>query len=304
MGWGRGDAGKRKRPVRSARSLLVSDLLLLLCACLLLYPIVSDVYNDAHASRMLADYRQAVGAADSADLARARADAVAYNSELAGRGDSRFSMGDEERARYESLMRVGVTDEIAFVTCEKIGVTALPVYHGTASEVLQVGIGHYEGSSLPVGGESTHCVLSGHSGMAGLKMFSELSRLENDDVFEVEALGESLYYQVDEISQVKPSDLTHLGIEQGKDYCTLVTCIPIGLNSDRLLVRGHRVDAPEAACADEEGGTNPLVDAWAWLTTRFAGYELAMGAGAIAIIGGVLVPDGVRAARRARSRME
>ena len=303
MGWGR-DTGKRKRPVRSARSLLVSDLLLLLCACLLLYPIVSDVYNDAHASRMLADYRQAVGAADSADLARARADAVAYNSELAGRGDSRFSMGDEERARYESLMRVGVTDEIAFVTCEKIGVSALPVYHGTASEVLQVGIGHYEGSSLPVGGESTHCVLSGHSGMAGLKMFSELSRLENGDVFEVEALGESLYYQVDEISQVKPSDLTHLGIEQGKDYCTLVTCIPIGLNSDRLLVRGHRVDAPEAAWAAEEGGTNPLVDAWAWLTTRFAGYELAMGAGAIAIIGGVLVPDGVRAARRARSRME
>ena len=304
MGWGRGDAGKRKRPVRSARSLLVSDLLLLLCACLLLYPIVSDVYNDAHASRMLADYRQAVGAADSADLARARADAVAYNSELAGRGNSRFTMTDTERERYESLMHVGTTDAMAFVTCEKIGVSALPVYHGTASEVLQVGIGHYEGSSLPVGGESTHCVLSGHSGMAGLKMFSELSRLENGDVFEVEALGESLYYQVDEISQVKPSDLTHLGIEQGKDYCTLVTCIPIGLNSDRLLVRGHRVDAPEAACADEEGGTNPLVDAWAWLTTRFAGYELAMGAGAIAIIGGVLVPDGVRAARRARSRME
>ena len=304
MGWGRGDAGKRKRPVRSARSLLVSDLLLLLCACLLLYPIVSDVYNDAHASRMLADYRQAVGAADSADLARARADAVAYNSELAGRGNSRFTMTDTERERYESLMHVGTTDAMAFVTCEKIGVSALPVYHGTASEVLQVGIGHYEGSSLPVGGESTHCVLSGHSGMAGLKMFSELSRLENGDVFEVEALGESLYYQVDEISQVKPSDLTHLGIEQGKDYCTLVTCIPIGLNSDRLLVRGHRVDAPEAACAAEEGGTNPLVDAWAWLTTRFAGYELAMGAGAIAIIGGVLVPDGVRAAGRARSRME
>ena len=303
MGWGR-DTGKRKRPVRSARSLLVSDLLLLLCACLLLYPIVSDVYNDAHASRMLADYRQAVGAADSADLARARADAVAYNSELAGRGNSRFTMTDTERERYESLMHVGTTDAMAFVTCEKIGVSALPVYHGTASEVLQVGIGHYEGSSLPVGGESTHCVLSGHSGMAGLKMFSELSRLENGDVFEVEALGESLYYQVDEISQVKPSDLTHLGIEQGKDYCTLVTCIPIGLNSDRLLVRGHRVDAPEAACADEEGGTNPLVDAWAWLTTRFAGYELAMGAGAIAIIGGVLVPDGVRAAGRARSRME
>ena len=303
MGWGR-DTGKRKRPVRSARSLLVSDLLLLLCACLLLYPIVSDVYNDAHASRMLADYRQAVGAADSADLARARADAVAYNSELAGRGNSRFTMTDTERERYESLMHVGTTDAMAFVTCEKIGVSALPVYHGTASEVLQVGIGHYEGSSLPVGGESTHCVLSGHSGMAGLKMFSELSRLENGDVFEVEALGESLYYQVDEISQVKPSDLTHLGIEQGKDYCTLVTCIPIGLNSDRLLVRGHRVDAPEAACAAEEGGTNPLVDAWAWLTTRFAGYELAMGAGAIAIIGGVLVPDGVRAAGRARSRME
>ena len=304
MGWGRGDAGKRKRPVRSARSLLVSDLLLLLCACLLLYPIAADVYNDAHASRMLADYRQAVGAADSADLARARADAVAYNSELAGRGNSRFTMTDTERERYESLMHVGTTDEMAFVTCEKIGVSALPVYHGTASEVLQVGIGHYEGSSLPVGGESTHCVLSGHSGMAGLKMFSELSRLENGDVFEVEALGDAMFYEVDEVSQVEPSDLSRLEIRPGADECTLVTCIPIGLNSDRLLVRGHRVDAPEAACADEEGGANLLVDAWAWLTTRFAGYELAMGAGAIAIIGGVLLPDGVRAARRARSRME
>lgn len=306
MGGGRGSAGRRKRPARSGRSLLVSDLLLLLCACLLIYPVVADVYNDAHTSRILADYRQAVSPADSADLERARADAVAYNAELAERGDSRFSMSDEERARYESLMHVGTTDGIAFVTCEKIGVSALPVYHGTASEVLQIGIGHYEGSSLPVGGPSTHCVLSGHSGMAGLKMFSELSRLEIGDVFQVEALGDSMFYEVDEINRVEPNDLSHLQIRDGADECTLVTCTPIGLNSERLLVRGHRVDAPEATAAEDSGeeGVNPFVEAWVWLTSRFAGYELVMCAGALAIIGGVLVPDGVRAARRARSRTE
>ncbi len=301
-----GKSGRRQKGRRGGRSVLVSDLLLLLCACLLLYPIVSDVWNGAHSSRMLADYRQTLSAADGVDLEKTRADAEAYNAELAQRGDSRFSMSEEERARYESLMHVGNTDEMAFVTCEKIGVEALPVYHGTSSEVLQVGIGHYEGSSLPVGGPSTHCVLSGHSGMAGLKMFSELSLLQAGDVFQVEALGQVMYYEVDDISQVKPSDLSHLAIRDGADECTLVTCIPIGLNSDRLLVRGHRVDVPEAGTGTAEGveGGNPLAALWEQLTGRFAVYELVMCAIAIAIVSGVLVPDGVKAIRRVRGRTE
>lgn len=301
-----GKESRKKGRKRARRGLVVSDILMALTACLLIYPIVSDVYNDSHTSKMLADYRQTVAAMDSVDLDQARADALAYNAELAGRGNARFTMTEAERARYESLMHVGTTDEMAFVTCEKIGVAALPVYHGTTSEVLQVGVGHYEGSSLPVGGESAHCVLSGHSGMAGLKMFSELSRLENGDVFQVEALGETLYYQVDEINQVRPSDLTHLGIDQGEDFCTLVTCIPIGLNSERLLVRGHRVDAPQAGSSETGGGEgsaeNPLLALWEWLNHRFAPYELAMAAGAGAIVCIFLVPDGVRAARRLGKR--
>ncbi len=295
----------RKRKARGLKSLIASDLLLLLCACLLLYPIVSDVWNGAHSSRILADYRETVEAMDQADLDAARAAAEAYNAELSERGNSRFSMSAEERARYGSLMHVGNTDEMAFVTCEKIGVSALPVYHGTTSEVLQAGVGHYEGSSLPVGGASTHCVLSGHSGMAGLKMFSELSRLENGDVFQVEALGETMYYEVDEINRVKPADLSHLDIRSGEDECTLITCIPIGLNSERLLVRGHRVDAPQAEDATPGGadaGENALLSAWAALTTRFAGYELAMCAGALLILLGVLVPDAARGIARARGR--
>ena len=128
----------------------------------------------------------------------------------------------------------------------------LPIYHGTASETLDVGIGHLLGSSLPVGGESTHSVLTAHSGMAGQKMFSDIDQLEEGDVFYLQILGETLAYQVDAIHVVLPHDTTYLGITQGEDQCTLVTCTPFGVNTHRLLVRGSRIPYEEAEVIVEE----------------------------------------------------
>lgn len=284
---------------RRVGRVIFSDILMVVCACMLLYPIAADIWNEGHASKLLGEYRASVAAMSDEDVGAIREAARVYNESLIGRGNSRFSMDDDEQETYESLLRVPSTDVMAYVTCEKIGVSDMPVYHGTSSEVLQVGVGHYAGSSLPVGGKGTHAVLSGHTGMAGLKMFSELSRLEMGDTFSIEVLGEVLTYEVDAIDRVYPEDMSDLEIDADEDYCTLVTCIPIGINSQRLLVRGHRVptlDTNEAV--GETGGINPLVAWWQRLTDRFATYELAMAAGAVAILGAFVISDMVRALRK------
>lgn len=299
----KGQARKRQGKTLSGARLIASDLLMIICACLLLYPIVSDVWNSQHDSKLVAQYQQDVAEMDQADLDAALAAAHEYNSELATRGASRFTMTDEERERYRSLLKIGTTDVMSYITCEKMGVDALPIYHGTTSEVLQVGVGHYEGSSLPVGGTSTHCVLSGHTGMANMKMFTELSKLELGDRFEITTLGQTLTYEVEEINQVVPSDLSHLNIEEGRDLCTLVTCIPIGINSERLLVRGHRVNVAEEDAGDEQASetidaTNPVAELVKKLLARFPTYELGMAGGGAAVLGLFVVPDCVRAAKR------
>ncbi len=285
---------------RKGWRIVFSDVLMVVCSCLLLYPIAADVWNEHNATRLLGEYQAAVASMDETDVEAMREAARAYNESLVGRGDSRFTMDDDERATYESLLKVPSTDVMAYVTCEKIGVSDMPVYHGTSSEVLQVGVGHYAGSSLPVGGKGTHAVLSGHTGMAGLKMFSELSRLEVGDTFSVEVLGEVLTYEVDDINRVYPDDVSHLGIDEDEDYCTLVTCIPIGINSQRLLVRGHRVPTPDAGETATEAEVNPLVAWWTWLTNRFAAYELAMAAAAAVVMVVFVMPDTARAIRRRR----
>lgn len=207
---------------------------------LLLYPTISDYWNSIHQSRAIAEYAQQVADLDNDEYERLWAEAKAYNKTLLNKS-SRFTLTDEELEEYESLLSVSGTSVIGHIEIAKIN-CYLPIYHGTDESVLQVGVGHLEGSSLPVGGESTHCVLSGHRGLPSAKLFTDLDQIEVGDTFVFYVLDEVLTYEVDQIRIVEPQEIEELEIVEGKDYCTLVTCTPYGVNTHRLLVRGHRVE--------------------------------------------------------------
>ena len=226
----------------------LSNLLLVLVfvagLSLLLYPTVSDYWNSFHQSRVVMSYTEQVARLDTADYQSAREAAQAYNATLP-ETHNRFYMPDEARAVYDSLLNVTGTGVMATLEIPDLGVN-LPVYHGTSEAVLQVALGHVEGSSLPVGGAGTHCVISGHRGLPSAKLFSNLDQLAVGDVFLLRVLDETLTYQVDQILVVEPEDMEPLAIFPGEDYCTLVTCTPYGINSHRLLVRGTRIETEEA----------------------------------------------------------
>ena len=153
-------------------------------------------------------------------------------------------MTDEERAQYESLLNVSGNGIIGYIEIPSIN-CSLPIYHGTDEAILQIAVGHIEGTSLPVGGSGTHCVLSGHRGLPSARLFTDLDKMVIGDTFLMRVLDETLTYEVDQIRIVLPYELDDLEIEEGKDYCTLVTCTPYGINSHRLLVRGHRIENQE-----------------------------------------------------------
>ena len=207
---------------------------------LLLYPTVSDYWNSMHQSRAITSYAEHVADIDDSLYESLWADAQAYNASLLEKAD-RFTLSDEDLAEYEQMLSVPGTNVIGYIEIDKIN-CYLPIYHGTDDAVLQVGVGHLEGTSLPVGGAGTHCVLSGHRGLPSAKLFTDLDQLEVGDTFVLYVLDETLTYEVDQIRIVEPTDLSDLAIEEGKDYCTLMTCTPYGINTHRLLVRGHRVE--------------------------------------------------------------
>ena len=227
----------------------LSNLLLVLVfvagLSLLLYPTVSDYWNSFHQSRVVMSYTEQVARLDTADYQSAREAAQAYNATLP-ETRNRFYMPDEARAVYDGLLNVTGTGVMATLEIPDLGVN-LPVYHGTSEAVLQVALGHVEGSSLPVGGAGTHCVISGHRGLPSAKLFSNLDQLTIGDVFLLRVLDETLTYQVDQILVVEPEDMEPLAILPEEDYCTLVTCTPYGINSHRLLVRGTRIETEEVA---------------------------------------------------------
>lgn len=218
---------------------------LLAGALLLLYPTVSDYWNSFHQSRAIASYAEQVADLDNNTYDQIWAEARAYNETL-DNSTSRFVMTEEQRGIYEALLNVADNGVMGYIEIPRVKCN-LPVYHGTDEAVLQVAIGHVQGSSLPVGGAGTHCVLSGHRGLPSAKLFSDLDQLTEGDVFLLRVLDETLTYEVDQIRTVLPSELDDLAIEEGKDYCTLVTCTPYGINSHRLLVRGHRVENQASA---------------------------------------------------------
>ena len=226
-------------------STILLILVFLIGLSLLLYPTVSDYWNSLHQSRAIATYAEQVAEIDNDLYDRLWSDAEAYNQTLLDKPD-RFLLSEEEQAEYESLLNISGNGILGYIEIPSIK-CALPIYHGTDEAVLQIAIGHIEGTSLPTGGEGTHAVLSGHRGLPSAKLFTDLDQLVPGDTFLLRVLDETLTYEVDQILIVEPYELDALAIEAGKDYCTLVTCTPYGINTHRLLVRGHRIENQETA---------------------------------------------------------
>lgn len=219
-------------------------LALLAGVSLLLYPTVSNYWNTRHASRAVADYAQNVQALNRDTYDELLTAAEAYNRSLLTR-ENAFFLSEAQQTQYDSLLDISGTGIMGYIEIPSINVS-LPIYHGTSDSVLQIAVGHLDWTSLPVGGESTHCVLSGHRGLPSAKLFTNLDQIVEGDTFIIRVLDEVLTYEVDRILIVEPEDVTALQIESGKDLCTLVTCTPYGVNSHRLLVRGHRVETTQA----------------------------------------------------------
>lgn len=210
---------------------------------LLLYPTVSDYWNSFHQSRAIASYAEAVSQMDNDRYEKIRLYAVKYNSDLFKSGNI-WQMNEQQLADYEQHLKIVSGGIMGYIEIPKIK-CSLPIYHGTDDSVLQIAVGHIAGSSLPIGGDNTHSVLSGHRGLPSAKLFTNLDKLVVGDFFQIRVLDEILTYEVDQVLIVLPSEIEPLKIEKGKDLCTLVTCTPYGINSHRLLVRGHRVENPD-----------------------------------------------------------
>ena len=244
---------------------------------LLLYPLIGELMNEKYHSDVETTYTVAIADTDDAELTAQRQAAEQYNAMLANTTISEGGASAPPLAYADQLTVGGV---MAYVDIPKINVY-LPVQHGTGADTLERAVGHVVGTSLPVGGGSTHAVLSAHSGMASSKLFSDIDRLEKGDVFYVHVLGEVLAYEVDAINTVLPTDTSLLQIEEGKDLVTLVTCTPFGVNTHRLLVRGHRVPyTPEQEAT--AAAKKPAASSW----TQHYLTGLGIGLGVVAVVGG------------------
>lgn len=225
--------------MRKHISTIIAILVFITGLSLLLYPTVSNYWNSKHQSRVVANYSDTLAKMDKKEKQYAIDQAVQYNESLVLNGN-RFSPSDSELSLYKSLLNADGTGMMGYITIPEIR-CKLAIYHSVDDSVLQVGVGHLEGSSLPVGGSSTHCVISGHRGLPSARLFTDIDRLEKGDLFYLHVYSKVLAYEVDKISVVEPEDYGPLEIEEGKDLCTLLTCTPYGINTQRLMVRGHRV---------------------------------------------------------------
>lgn len=225
--------------MRKRLSVVCPVLFLIAGLSLLLYPTVSDWWNAYHQSSAIVYYAGETASMDEAERTKMWEDAKSYNQKLAQKAPH-WLLTEEEWQDYENQLDVTGTGIMGYVEIPRIN-CSLPIYHGTEDAVLSAGIGHIEGSSLPVGGEGTHCVLSGHRGLPSAKLLTDLDRLKEGDVFYLHVLEETMGYKVDQIMTVEPDELKELEIQEQQDLCTLVTCTPYGINSHRMLVRGHRI---------------------------------------------------------------
>lgn len=229
--------------MKNHRSTILPILILLIGLSLMLYPSFADWWNSFHSSRAIASYVEQVANIDDAQYEELWDAARDYNQSLLHRPND-FILSDEQQEIYKSLLDFGGNGIMGYIEIPMIDVM-LPIYHGTKESVLQIAVGHLDWTSLPVGGAGSHCVLSGHRGLPSARLFTDLDKLKVGDVFMLHVLNEILTYEIDQILIVEPQDTDPLLIEPGKDLCTLITCTPYGINSHRMLVRGHRIESQE-----------------------------------------------------------
>lgn len=230
---------------------IIAILIFLIGLSLILYPIVSNYINTSKHNKLIKNYIDDVDKISENNYGDILREAKEYNEHLYKKEMNITSeIKEEDKIKYNELLNINDTGIMGYIEISKINVL-LPIYHGTSSTVLQAGAGHIEGSSLPIGGDNTHSIISGHSGLPSAKLFTDLNNLEIGDTFTIKVLKEVFTYEVDNIEIVEPDDINHLKIEEGKDYVTLVTCTPYGINTHRLLVRGHRIDNPKDEKNDE-----------------------------------------------------
>lgn len=219
---------------------IILYLVLLIGLCLLLYPTVANWWNLRHQSRAIASYVEAVGDMGGDTINVMLEEAQEYNSRLSVK-ELNLLLTDDENAEYESMLDVSGTGIMGYLQIPKIN-SSQPIYHSSDEAVLQIAVGHIPGTSLPVGGESTHCVLSGHRGLPSARLFTDLDQLMEGDIFMITVLNQTITYRIDQIRIVEPEEVSELQIIPGEDHCTLVTCTPYGINTHRLLVRGVRIE--------------------------------------------------------------
>ncbi len=229
-----------KKPKHGDKATTILVIMLLVGLFLLLYPGVSNYWNSLHSTQAIATYAEDVANLDAELYDQLWAQAQTYNRSLANRPGS-YALTLEQQQQYNRLLNVSGIGIMGYIEIPSIEVS-LPIYHGIQENVLQVAVGHIDWSSLPVGGAGTHCVMSGHRGLPSAKLFTDLDKLVEGDLFMLRVLDEILTYEVDQILIVEPKDVEALQIIDGQDLCTLVTCTPYGINTHRLLVRGHRVE--------------------------------------------------------------
>lgn len=236
-------------------STIFFGIIFLIGLLLVLYPTVSNFLSNREQKKVIREYSNIVNNMDKEEKETMYNEAVDYNKKIYENGMIDYSNPDAVKG-YNDILDVSGTGIMGYISIPKINVE-LPIYHGTSDGVLQVAVGHLEGSSLPVGGENTHCVLSGHRGLPSADLFTHLDRLNVHDVFTISVLDKTLVYEIDQIKVVAPGDIQYIQIEDGKDYCTLLTCTPYGINTHRLLVRGRRVSD-----SDDENNIYVYADAY------------------------------------------
>lgn len=280
--------------------IVIAWVIFLLALLLTLYPVISNLYNQEHQSQIQTAYREVLEQTDTSELERIRQEAIAYNAAITpGTVEEAYSQEAIQTAseNYVNQLDLSGTGIMGYVEIPTISVD-LPIYHGTGSDSLDRGTGHLLGSSLPVGGESTHTIITGHSGMASQKMFTDLEQLQEGDAFFLHVLDEVLAYQVDAIHTVLPHDTAYLRIVQGEDLCTLVTCTPTGVNTHRLLVRGRRIPYEEMAVVQETASIHEEVSSSHWEDQYWFGIRL----GVMAMVSIVLLVNVVLFIRKKRRK--
>ncbi len=260
----------KNRKISRNLSTIILVIIFIIGLCLLCYPFVSNLWNKGVQSRAINAYKDTANELSTSDMEQYFRDADEFNAQVRKIGSAVAITQPELLDNYENTLDITGTGIMGYISIDKINVN-LPIYHGTDNSVLNMGAGHLEGTSLPIGGKGTHCVISAHRGLPSAMLFTDLDKLEEGDTFVITVLNRTLTYRVDKISIVLPDEIEDLYIDENEDYCTLMTCTPYGINTHRLLVRGIRTDN------EEDGTLRVTSDAYkidTWIVATIAGVPI------------------------------